>query len=266
MNSGLVAEIAQDELLDDNDPLAEIIEDSGGYLTCSEEFLPDFAMVRYIWSDPQTLDEALRGLNAKEWQEALEYEIGQLQKLGTWVVESLPPSQTAIPCSEVLRVKRGPNREVQSYRVQIVVGGHRQVEGVNYTETFSAAAKMPMVCVILANAAHQDWEIDHVDVKSAYLNAQLEEVIYMKPPRGVLKPGEEGKVLRLLKGLYGLKQAGRGWYLEMSRVFLKQMGFKRSAIDHSIFYRCEGEEHTIMGMAMDDMAVTSKRAVDIKRF
>jgi hypothetical protein len=97
---------------------------------------------------------------------------------------------------------------------------------VNYTETFSAAAKMPTVHGILANAAHKDWEIDHVDVKSAYLNAWLEEVIYMKPPREVLEPGEEGKVLRLLKGLYGLKQAGRGWYLKMSRAFLKKMGFK----------------------------------------
>ena len=85
---------------------------------------------------------------------------------------------------------------------------------------------MPTVHVTLANAAHQDWEINHVDVKSAYLNASLKEVIYMKPLRGVLKPGEEGKVLRLLKGLYGLKQAGRGWYLEMLRVFLKEMGFK----------------------------------------
>jgi Reverse transcriptase (RNA-dependent DNA polymerase) len=81
---------------------------------------------------------------------------------------------------------------------------------VNYTETFSAAAKMPTVCAILANAAHQDWEIKHVDVKSTYLNAELKEMIYMKAPRGVLKPGQEEKVLRLKKGLYGLKQAGRG--------------------------------------------------------
>ena len=60
-------------------------------------------------------------------------------------------------------MKRGPSGEVQSYRVMIVAGGHRQVEGINYTETFSAAAKMPTVCVILANAANQDWEIEHVD-------------------------------------------------------------------------------------------------------
>ena len=64
----------------------------------------------------------------------------------------------------------------------IVAGGHRQVEGVNYSETFSSMAKMPTVQVVLANAATQDWEIEHVNVKSAYLNVTLKETIYMKPP------------------------------------------------------------------------------------
>ena len=146
--------------------------------------------------------------------------ISQLEKLGTWVVVDLPVGHTAISCSVVVRVKRGPDGEVQSYRVRIVAGGHKQMEGVNYMETFSAAAKMPMVQVVLANAADQDWEVEHVDVKSAYLNAPLREGIYMKPPRGVLKPGQEEKVLKLLKGLYGLKQAGRGWYMEMSKVLI----------------------------------------------
>ena len=163
-------------------------------------------------------------------------------------------------------MKRGPDGEVQSYRVRIVAGGHRQVEGVNYTETFSAAAKMPTVRVVLANAAHQNWEIEHIDVKSAYLNAPLKETIYMKAPPGVLKPGQEWKVLRLLKGLYGLKQAGRGWYQEMSKVFVKELGFKRSEIDHSVFYRRSGDEHTVVAVATDDMAVTSKRATDAAKF
>ena len=56
------------------------------------------------------------------------------------------------------------------------------MEGVNYTKTFSAAEKMPTVCIVLANAAEQDWEIEHIDVKSAYLNAPLKETIYMRPP------------------------------------------------------------------------------------
>ena len=142
--------------------------------------------------------------------------------------------------------------------MRIVTGGHRQVEGVNYSETFSSVAKMSTIWVVLANAATQDWEIEHVDVKSAYLNATLKETIYMKPPRGVLKPGEEGKVCCLVKGLYGLKQAGRGWYQEMSQVLVKDLGFTPSAVNHSVFFQHSSNEHKIITVATGVMAVTSK--------
>ena len=82
----------------------------------------------------------------------------------------------------------------------------------------------------------QDWEIHHVDIKSAYLNAPLKEKVYMKPPPGVLNPGEEGKVCQLLKGLYRLHQAGRGWYKEMAGDFVNKLRFKKSAVNHSVFY------------------------------
>ena len=118
--------------------------------------------------------------------------------MGTWVVEDLPQGTTPIPYSKVIKVKHGSKGEVQSYQVRIVAGGHRQVEGINYTKTFSATAKMLIVHAVLTNTAQQDWVIEHVDIKSAYLNASLKEVIFMKPSKGVLKPGQEGKVLRLL--------------------------------------------------------------------
>ena len=125
---------------------------------------------------------------------------------------------------------------------------------------------MPTVHAVLANAAHQDWQIEHIDIKSAYLNALLKKEIYMKPPCGILKSGQEGKVLRQLKGLYGLKQAGRGWYLKMLKVLMKDMGFKRSCIDHSVFYKKKGHEHTIVAVAMDDMVVTLRRKLDAMKF
>jgi hypothetical protein len=260
MNEGkLTAAIAHFEDLDDENNPSEGFDN----FIYSQN---DFALASTHPSDPKTLDEALRGPDSKHWEEALKYEINQLQKLGTWVVEDLPAGHTPIPCNEVIKVKRGPDGEIQTYRVRIVAGGHRQVEGINYTETFSAAAKMPTVRAVLANAAHQNWEIEHIDIKSAYLNAELKETIYMKAPRGVLKQGEEGKVLRLKKGLYGLKQAGRGWYQEMSRVFISELGFTRSGIDHSVFFRRHGETHIIVAVATDDMAVTSKHAVDAEKF
>ena len=96
---------------------------------------------------------------------------------------------------------------------------------------------MPTVHVILANATTQDWEINHVNIKSAYLNVTLKGTIYMKTQQGVLKQGEEGKVCCLMKGLYRLKQAGQGWYQEMSQVLMKDLGFACSTVNHSVFFR-----------------------------
>jgi Reverse transcriptase (RNA-dependent DNA polymerase) len=238
MNEGLVVAITPfvDKIPGNDKAFEEDVQEDTDYPDNNYDLPPDITLAGYCNTNPKTFDEAIRGPNVKEWEKALAYEISQLEKLETWAVEDLPPGQTVIPCSEVVRVKCSPDGQVQSYRVRIVAGGPRQVEGVNYTETFSAAAKMPTIRIVLANTAYQNWEIEHIDVKSTYLNAPLEEVIYMKLLRGVLKPGQEGKILRLLKGLYGLKQARCGWYLEMSRVFLKKMEFKKSAIDHSVFY------------------------------
>ena len=126
------------------------------------------------------------------------------------VNQNLPPEHKAIPSNKVLRYKQGPDGKINSYRVHIIAGEHRELHGINYTETFSSAAKMPIVQVVLANAAVNDWKIDHIDMKSTYLNPPLKEIMYMKPPGGVLKPGQEGMVCHLLKGLYRLKQAGKG--------------------------------------------------------
>ena len=80
-------------------------------------------------------------------------EIGQLEKIGTWVIEDLPKGHTVIPCREVLREKQGPTGDIEYYQIRIVAGGHKQIEWVNYTETFSTAAKMPSVYIVLENAA-----------------------------------------------------------------------------------------------------------------
>jgi hypothetical protein len=150
----------------------------------------------------------------------------------------------------VLKTKPGEDGGDNTYRVHYVAGGHKQVEGIDYSETFTAAAKMPSFRVVLGNAAQEDWEIHQVDVKSAYLNAPLEETVYMTPPPGVLKPGQEGMVCLLKKGLYGLKQVGRGWEKMLTSVFIRKFN----------------EEHTVIAVATDDMAVTSKRMSDVIRF
>ena len=146
------------------------------------ELPPDFTLIGALGMESKSLDDALSGPHAKEWQTALEYEIGQLEKLRTCVIEDLPKGHTVIPCSTVLKEKHGPDGEIMSYQVWIVAGRHKQVEGVNYSETFASMAKMPMVQVILLNTVMQNLDIKHVDIKSVYLNAMLKVTNYMKLP------------------------------------------------------------------------------------
>ena len=112
------------------------------------------------------------------------------------------------------------------------------------------APKLPSVRVVLANAAMLDWEIHQVDIKSAYLNAPLKETVYMKIPQGAAKPNQEGKVCRLLKGMYGLKQAGRGWHQELTKVFTCDLGFTLSSVDHSVFHKTHGHEQMVVAVAV----------------
>src|SRR5215510_7821234 len=115
--------------------------------------------------------------------------------------------------------KHGPDGEVVKRKVRLVAGGHRQKEGINYTDTFASAARLPTIRTVLALAAQCDWEIDQVDVIGAYLNSELEEEVYMEPPPSVVKHRNRDIVCRLLHTLYGLKQAARAWYKKMVRIF-----------------------------------------------
>jgi len=181
---------------------------------------------------------------------AWDKEISRLDGARTWELIKPPKGIPIIPCNEVFKEKTGPDGSIVECRYRIVAGGHKQKKGVNYDETFSSAAKMPTVRVMLADTAQRDLEIHQIDIKSAYLNAPLEEVVYMHPPKRYLKPGQEGIVCRLLKCLYGLKQAGRGWYQEMSGVF-EQIGFSKSGVNHSLFVRRSETEQTAVAVATD---------------
>lgn len=116
-------------------------------------------------TEPCSIDKVLHGPNTKVWQKALEYEIGQLKNLWTRETVDCPKSELVTPCTEVLKEKHGPTGEIEKYQVHIVAGRHRQFKGINYSETFSAAVRMPPVCVVLENAAEQDWEIHQIDMK-----------------------------------------------------------------------------------------------------
>jgi hypothetical protein len=177
-----------------------------------------------------TLKEALNRPDRAEWQTAIDYEIGQLEKLGVWQIVDPPPRANIIPSHFVLATKCSADGEKLKLRARLVANGQRQQYGLDYIETFSPTTNMTTIRTVLTIAAHRDWEIHQVDIKSAYLNAALKDTIYMRAPPGYLKTEDFGKVLLLLRSLYGLKQAGFEWSEKLEKFFL-DYGFTRSQVD-----------------------------------
>ena len=91
-------------------------------------------------------------------------------------------------------LKCDTSRAITCYKACLVAQGFTQAAGINYDATFAPVAKFTSNCVVLALAAHNDWEVHQVDVKNAYLNARLTEMIYMRQPPGFMPPGNEGQV------------------------------------------------------------------------
>lgn len=118
---------------------------------------------------------------------------------------------------------------------------------------------------MLALVARNDWEAHHFDVKSAFLNGDIQEEVYVKQPQGYEKKGEKYRVYKLLKALYGLSQAPRAWYARLKR-FLERVGFVKRPYEHAMYTKREGNESLIVGVYVDDLLVTGTNVGNIIDF
>jgi hypothetical protein len=144
---------------------------------------------------------------------------------------------------------------VERLKARLVAKGFTQRPGFDYIETFAPTMRMACIRTVLALAAIEDLDLRSVDISHAYINGTLEEEIYMQQPDG-FPFGEPGDVLRLVKSLYGLKQAGRVWFLELSRV-LKEEGFTRLKADASLFLWKKDDIRIVMPVFTDDITIAS---------
>ncbi|WVZ71928.1 hypothetical protein U9M48_020456 [Paspalum notatum var. saurae] len=124
---------------------------------------------------------------------------------------------------------------------------------------------MDSVRLLLALAATRDWSVHHLDVKSAFLNGELTEVVHVRQPPGFIVAGEEGKVLRLRKALYGLRQAPQAWNIKLDTT-LATLGFKKCSSEHAMYTRRSKEGILIVGVYVDDLIVTGSEQQEIKKF
>jgi len=132
---------------------------------------------------------------------AWESELHSLQKDGTWVVEDEPPDRNIVGSRWLLKRK-----EDGRFKVRPVAKGFSQEPGIDFQETFAPGAKFTTLHVLLALIAENDWELQSMDVKTAFLNGILEEEIYMECPEGVIERSRGSKMCRLITAIDGLRQ------------------------------------------------------------
>lgn len=121
------------------------------------------------------------------------------------------------------------------------------------------------VRLLLALTAKNSWEVHHLDVKSAFLNGEIQEEFYVTQPEGFVKKGKEHLVCRLKKALYGLHQEPRAWYSKLSKC-LEELGFVRCPYEHTVYTKKIGEDILIMGVYVDDLLVTGTKVSIIEDF
>ena len=110
-------------------------------------------------------------------------------------------------CKWIFKKKMKSDGTIDKYKARLVIKGYRQREGLDYFDTYSPVSRITFIRVLLAITALWNLEIHQMDVKTAFLNGDLEEEIYMDQLEGFSVPGQKNKVCRLVKSLYGLKQA-----------------------------------------------------------
>ena len=210
--------------------------------------------------EPRTYEEAARSSHWSEWKDAMDDEIKSLRLNNTWRLkkrsEVTATGKHVLRGKSVFKIKRAPDGSVQKYKARWVVRGFEQVEGSDFTETFVAVVKPMSYKALFAIAAAMDYEIEQMDVKTAFLYGNVEDEVYVEQPTGY--EDDANNVCLLNKALYGLEQSPRIWY-ETLTGFLKSLGFAALSSDLSVFTRAG----MIIAIYVDDLLVVGPSKRDI---
>jgi hypothetical protein len=170
------------------------------------------------------------------WRRAMEEELSSINDNKTWTLTTLPAGHKAIGLKWVYKLNKDSKGEVLKHKARLVAKGYVQRRGIDFEEVFAPVARLETVRLLIAIAAQEGWQVHHMDVKSAFLNGDLVEEVYVAQAPGFEKKGEEHKVLKLHKALYGLRQAPRAWNSKLDKS-LVALGFEKCPLEHAVYKR-----------------------------
>ena len=221
------------------DPIREFI------LTTGLITLPDV-------KTPKTHNGAMKSPEAHHWKLAEQAELDSMTKHQVFTHMVLPRGKKTIDTKWVYALKY-KDGVIYKYKARLVAKGYEQQYGVDFEETFAPVARLTSLRIVLAIAAKLRFDIQQMDVETAFLNATLEEEVYIKVPEGVTRV-EGCNCIRLNKALYGLKQSPREWY-ENINGYLQSLGFKRLQSEHCLYIYARSNEICLISLYVDDLII-----------
>jgi hypothetical protein len=225
--------------------------------TLSDIFLDEV----YSIECPKTYKDAENDVNRIKWKSAMADEISTMKTRNVWELVDPPPKAKIINCRWVYSIKRDENNEVKRYKARLVAQGFRQREYIDYTNVFSPVVNFSVIkFLFIILVCILKWKHYQLDVKSAYLYGPLNETILMKQPPGFVVSGQENKVCKLKKAIYGLKQSGRQWNDELDSI-LKSIGFENLKWCNCVYKMC----NTVLVVYVDDLVIFSKELIEINK-
>lgn len=210
-----------------------------------------FAMVA-INNEPLTVNEALNCSKKQQWQEAMNDEYQSLMNNHTWDLVELPKGCKAIRNKWVFKLKTDSAGKIDRYKARLVAKGCSQRPGIDYMETYSPVVRYSSIRLLMAMALEFGLQIDQMDVITAFLHGDIEETIFMEQPES-FNDGT-GRVCRLKKAIYGLKQASRQWNIKLNDV-LEKAGYKRCQKDTCIYVRRDRDKIVVVAVYVDDLVI-----------
>jgi hypothetical protein len=190
--------------------------------------------------------------NDHHWVNVMEEELNQIEKNETWELVPRPKDKNVTGTKWVFKNKLNEYGKVVRNKARLVCKGYAQVEGIDFEETFAHVARLEAIRIFLAFASFKNFKVYQMDVKSTFLNGDLEEEVYIEQPKGFLLSKNEDYVCKLKKALYGLKQAPKAWYSRLDK-YLQQQGFKKGTTNNNIYIKIDNAEMLIIVVYVDDI-------------
>ncbi|GJT53189.1 putative ribonuclease H-like domain-containing protein [Tanacetum coccineum] len=190
------------------------------------------------------------------WFQAMQDEIHEFDRLEVWELVPRPIYVMVIALKWIYKVKLDEYGDVLKNKARLVAKGYRQEEGIDFEESFAPVARIEAIRIFIANAATKNMIIYQMDVKTAFLNGDLQEEVFVSQPEGFEDQDNPTHVYRLKKALYGLKQAPRVWYDTLSK-FLLANNFFKGVVDLTLFTRKSGKHILLVQIYVDDIIFAS---------